>query len=112
MLYYYIFFLGYEFVIRGELDDKECNGDRYQPFKLTTYGNSQCMLQKSNCSGEGQLMYNIGNTTSDRLCRCDYTNSYSFVKKSRDGCVCDPSKDDCSCYKKTCPDKLVLSPGI
>ncbi|XP_071124059.1 uncharacterized protein [Mytilus edulis] len=101
---------GYEFVIRGELDDKECDKDRYQPIKLTTAGHSRCMFDKSKCSEEGQLVYDNGTIISDRLCRCDYTHSYSFVNASKNNCFCDPSTEDCSCYKMNCPDKLVLSP--
>lgn len=110
-MYLILYILGYEFVIRGELDGRKCSNDRYQPFKLTTNGQSKCMYEKSKCTGEGQIQYNNGTTISDRLCRCDSTHSYGFVKTTGSRCFCNPSIEDCTCYKLTCQVGYVLSSG-
>ncbi|XP_063416276.1 uncharacterized protein LOC134697920 [Mytilus trossulus] len=101
---------GHEFVIRGELDGKQCATNRFQPFKLSTKGYSRCIFKKTECIDEGQIQYSNGTLISDRLCRCDYTNSYKFITKTRNSCFCDPMEEDCSCYKTMCPNEKVLSP--
>lgn len=107
----FFFFVGYKFVLRGGLDSIQCEKIRYQPFKLTTYGYSHCIFEKTKCIEEGQIVYDNGTATSNRFCRCDYTNSYNFIKKTRTTCFCDPTAEDCSCYKMNCTDGQILSPG-
>ncbi|CAG2222621.1 unnamed protein product [Mytilus edulis] len=46
----------------------------------------------------GQETYEDGNTTVDRKCICNTDRGYSFVKKPKTKCYCDPLIEDCSCY--------------
>lgn len=102
---------GYKCVIAGNFDcRKKCVSTRYQPFRFSTNGMSTCSLQKSYCSGEGQIIFSNGSSKSDRRCRCDYTQGYDFITKPEHGCYCVPLKEDCSCYKKRCPAGLFISP--
>ncbi|CAC5423671.1 unnamed protein product [Mytilus coruscus] len=78
---------GYEFVIRGELDDKECIDDRYQPIKLTTDGNSQCMFQKSKCSGEGYQCIELKKFPGSKQCQ-------EIKRPEMDGDVSNEEKGD------------------
>ncbi|CAC5370022.1 unnamed protein product [Mytilus coruscus] len=81
----------------------ECDIGRYQPIVFTTHGNSECNLIKSNCAGEGQVVYNNGSNSTDSACRCDYKKGYAFVSKPKNACFCIPSEEDCSCFSVTCP---------
>ena len=104
-------FSGSKIVIRGHLDKASCGMDKYQPFKFVTKGNTDCILLKSKCSDEGQLIHNKGNSSSDSMCRCDYTKGYAFVKKPSALCFCNPVIEDCSCFKVQCKNGSFLTPG-
>ncbi|CAG2227756.1 TTN [Mytilus edulis] len=98
-------------VLRGGLDADICSFERYQPWPIKFYTNvsTNCIFLKSKCNEEGQVVYVNGNRNIDRSCRCDYTRGYDFLNKPQNPCFCEPSKEDCSCYLKTCPkatDKL------
>ncbi|CAC5410853.1 TTN [Mytilus coruscus] len=98
-------------VLRGGLDADTCSLERYQPWPIKFYTNvsTNCIFLKSTCNEEGQVIYDKGNRNTDATCRCDYTRGYDFLVKSLNPCFCVPSKEDCSCYLKTCPksnDKL------
>jgi hypothetical protein len=70
------------------------------------------MYQKSQCSEEGQIAYSNGSARVDRTCTCDYRAGYAFLREPVEKCFCSPSKEDCSCYKKTCTDQSLLIKGI
>ncbi|XP_063425983.1 uncharacterized protein LOC134709764 isoform X2 [Mytilus trossulus] len=90
-------------VIRGENIDYEiCSADSYQPVLFRSNAHFKCIYLKSNCSLEGQVEMNVGTTTSDKACRCDYNKGFAFVTRPRNPCACVPSKEDCSCYIKRC----------
>lgn len=80
----------------------ECNHRRYQPIVFTTFGNSECILLKSNCNEEGQTAYSNGSSSTDIACGCDYSQGYSFVIKPKHSCFCIPSEEDCTCFKVKC----------
>ncbi|CAC5415466.1 unnamed protein product [Mytilus coruscus] len=101
---------GYKFIVRGNLDGSQCNETRYQPTKFWTNGSSECIYKKSNCSEEGLIIHAKGNSTSDTTCRCDYTKGYAFVNRPKGECFCDPTVEDCSCYRKPCNKSHVLTP--
>ncbi|CAC5398305.1 unnamed protein product [Mytilus coruscus] len=102
---------GYKFIIRGSLDGKPCNTNKFQPFKFWTNSSSDCVFKKTNCTEEGQVVFDKGNSTANRKCRCDYTSGYAFVTQPRHDCYCDPELEDCSCYVLTCRAKEVITPG-
>ncbi|VDI82026.1 Hypothetical predicted protein [Mytilus galloprovincialis] len=102
---------GYKFIIRGNLDGKQCEDTYYQPIKFWTNGSSNCIFKKSTCNEEGQVAFNNGNGTSNRKCRCDYTAGYAFVTKPNAKCFCDPEQEDCACYLTTCKPFHLLTPG-
>ncbi|CAG2186103.1 TTN [Mytilus edulis] len=98
-------------VLRGGLDADICSFERYQPWPIKFYTNvsTNCLFLKYKCNEEGQVVYVNGNRNIDRSCRCDYTKGYDFLIKPQNPCFCEPAKEDCSCYLKTCPkatDKL------
>ncbi|CAG2239834.1 unnamed protein product [Mytilus edulis] len=102
---------GRKHVLRGGLDADICSFERYQPWPITFYTNvsTNCIFLKSACNEEGQVVYDNGNRNTDITCRCDYTRGYDFLNKPQNPCFCEPSKEDCSCFLKTCPkasDKL------
>ncbi|XP_071124951.1 uncharacterized protein [Mytilus edulis] len=101
---------GHKLVLVGDLDRRDCEGTRYQPFSFSTNGMSSCIFEKTNCKEEGQVIHTEGTADSDRQCRCDYTRSYVFIIKPEHSCYCVPSKEDCSCYKKTCPLGFIMTP--
>ncbi|CAG2226043.1 unnamed protein product [Mytilus edulis] len=94
---------GHKLVFVGDLDRRDFEGTRYQPFSFSTNGMSACIFEKTYCKEEGQVIHIEGTADSDRQCRCDYTRSYAFIIKPEQSCYCVPSKEDCSCYKKPCP---------
>ncbi|VDI30739.1 Hypothetical predicted protein, partial [Mytilus galloprovincialis] len=79
-----------------------CNADRYQPVVFTTHGNSDCILRKSECAGEGQVVYSNESSSKDITCHCDYTKGYTFVSRPKNTCFCKPSTEDCSCFRVKC----------
>ncbi|XP_076114540.1 uncharacterized protein LOC143082635 [Mytilus galloprovincialis] len=101
---------GYKFVISGSLDRQQCRSKRFQPFTLPSNISSSCVLLKSECNEDGQIIFSEGTTTYDRSCRCNYIKNYAFVTKPKSSCYCLPSQEDCSCYKKKCPIDHYLSP--
>lgn len=90
---------------------KECSLDKYQPFLFWSNITHECFFSKSKCSDMGQIVYNNGTTETDSQCRCDYKKGYDFINKPVNKCYCVPSREDCSCYKKTCSGTQILSPG-
>lgn len=102
---------GNKYVLRGRPDFTPCVTDRYQPIRLWSNVSSQCIYKKSQCIGNGQIMYQNGTEESDSSCRCDLTRGYDFINKPRNASFCIPSEEDCSCYKKKCPHDGVLSSG-
>lgn len=101
-------FLGSNLVFQPLFNLAECKAGRYQPIVFTTHGNSGCIFLKSNCDGDGQIVYNNGTSNNDIACRCDYTKGYVFVSKPKHSCFCIPSEEDCSCFRVKC---TKLSPG-
>lgn len=101
---------GYKFIIRGSLDGTPCNANKFQPFKFWTNSSSDCVFKKTNCIEEGQVVFDKGNSTSDRKCRCDYTSGYAFVVHPRNNCYCDHELEDCSCYLLHCQQLEVITP--
>ncbi|VDI42110.1 Hypothetical predicted protein [Mytilus galloprovincialis] len=101
---------GHKLVLVGDLDRRDCEGTRYQPFSFSTNGMSSCIFEKTYCREEGQVIHTEGTADSDRQCRCDYTRSYAFIIKPKQSCYCVPSKEDCSCYKKPCPLGFIMTP--
>lgn len=93
------------------LDRRPCGQERFQPFPLSSNSSSICVMQKSKCNGEGQLVYSNGTKTHDISCRCNYLNNYVFAIKPKATCHCVPSQEDCSCYYKACPVDNYLTPG-
>ncbi|XP_063428650.1 uncharacterized protein LOC134711743 [Mytilus trossulus] len=97
--------------IQGGLHYGPCPWDHYQPFHVVSNLTVGCALQKTKCSGDGQVVYEDNDPESDTTCRCDYTKGYDFVKPPRHNCFCIPSQEDCTCYVKTCRNMLhVLDP--
>ncbi|CAC5403711.1 unnamed protein product [Mytilus coruscus] len=99
--------IGSKLVFQPLFNLAECNNDTYQPIVFTTHGNSECILLKSNCDEEGQVVYSNDSSSKDITCRCDYTKGYAFVSKPKNSCFCNPSEEDCSCFRDNCN---ILSP--
>lgn len=104
-------FSGFRKVFAENVDGIECAFDTYQPFTFWTNGSSDCVYKKSLCNGEGQVVHDPGNNVGDQQCRCDYLQGYNFVIKPKNACTCSPSEEDCSCYKMSCPQGQLLTPG-
>lgn len=98
--------------INGTLQGVGCDNDFYQPLKFWTSENSRCVLEKSYCYGEGQIIFSNGTIKKDRSCRCDYTRGYDFTVRPKKQCECEPEEEDCSCYLKLCSRNEILSPGM
>lgn len=105
------FIAGYKYVLRGQPDFTPCSTDRYQPNTLWSNASNQCIFKKSQCIENGQCLYQNRTSDFDRSCRCDYSRGYAFVAKPKNVCFCIPSEEDCSCFKKFCPQNEVLTPG-
>lgn len=103
--------LGYIIVWSGNLNGQICDSQRYQPIRYFNSDGSDCILRKSVCNEEGQIIVEDGSPISDRRCRCDYRRGYSFVSEPKNKCTCIPSIEDCSCYFKHCPKYQEVSPG-
>ncbi|XP_052057776.1 uncharacterized protein LOC127698382 isoform X2 [Mytilus californianus] len=88
----------------GGLNQGHCSVDRYQPFFIESNLTFQCIYEKSTCIEEGQKIYSNGSIYEDRSCFCDFENGYAFVNKTSNKTHCVPSKEDCTCYKKICPE--------
>lgn len=104
-------FVGNKMVFGGQLDFTQCSTNRYQPFHMWSNISDKCIFKKSQCIENGQFLYRNGTNESDRSCRCDYTLGYAFISKPKNKCYCMPSQEECSCYKKNCPNNEDLTPG-
>ncbi|XP_071124004.1 uncharacterized protein [Mytilus edulis] len=104
---------GKKIIVEGStqetLQGAKCSSDFYQPFKFVTNGSYGCVLTKSYCNEEGQVVYGYGTTKNDTLCRCDYTRGYYFTIPPKQTCYCVPSEEDCSCHLKLCPPNYNLT---
>ncbi|XP_076108934.1 uncharacterized protein LOC143076921 [Mytilus galloprovincialis] len=94
--------IGSKLVFQPLFNLAKCNVERFQPIVFTTHGNSKCILRKSECSEEGQVVYSNESSSIDTVCRCDYTRGYAHVSKPQNRCFCIPSEEDCSCFKVEC----------
>ncbi|CAG2249017.1 unnamed protein product [Mytilus edulis] len=94
--------IGSKLVFQPLFNLAECNAGRYQPIVFTTHGNSECIYSKSKCADEGQLVFSNDSSSADTACRCDYTKGYAFVTRPKNRCFCNPSDEDCSCFRSTC----------
>ncbi|XP_052076994.1 uncharacterized protein LOC127715008 isoform X1 [Mytilus californianus] len=101
---------GYRVTLRTNLHGGPCPDGLYQPFTFFTNISSNCELKRSFCSAQGQIVSSNGTTRTDRQCRCNYANGYSYVIKPKNICSCIPSEEDCSCYRKICLKNHILSP--
>ncbi|CAG2249013.1 unnamed protein product [Mytilus edulis] len=94
--------IGSKLVFQPLFNLAECNSGRYQPIVFTTHGNSECIYSQSKCTAEGQVVFSNGSARTDNTCRCDYTKGYAFVTRPKNSCFCNPSDEDCSCFRVTC----------
>ncbi|VDI80363.1 Hypothetical predicted protein [Mytilus galloprovincialis] len=94
----------------GNFNRKPCSSTHYQPLTFFSFGNTNCSHLKSPCSEEGQVIADNGTSYSDRSCRCDYRQGYAFVNDTSVHCSCMPSKEECTCFQKSCRENEVLSP--
>ncbi|XP_071142534.1 uncharacterized protein [Mytilus edulis] len=94
--------IGSKLVFQPLFNLAKCNAGRYQPIVFTTHGNSECIYSKSKCADEGQLEFSNDSSSADTACRCDYTKGYAFVTRPKNRCFCNPSDEDCSCFRSTC----------
>ncbi|XP_076084515.1 uncharacterized protein LOC143055269 [Mytilus galloprovincialis] len=94
--------IGSKLVFQPLFNLAKCNDGRYQPIVFTTHGNSECIYSKSKCADEGQLVFSNDSSSADTACRCDYTKGYAFVTRPKNRCFCNPSDEDCSCFRSTC----------
>lgn len=101
---------GYRVTLRTNIHARACEDDLYQPFIFYTNTSSDCEMQRSFCSEKGQIVSNDGTIKTDRQCRCNYAEGYTYVTKPTNVCSCIPSLEDCSCYRKSCPGNYILSP--
>ncbi|CAC5360225.1 unnamed protein product [Mytilus coruscus] len=103
---------GERYVISGKREDQPCSEDRYQPLRFWSNTSTNCLLKKSPCSEIGQIVYKNGSTKEDATCRCDHGKSYGFLGRTKDLCFCLQSEEDCTCYKKQCPNGQKLYSGL
>lgn len=101
---------GYKLIVVGDLQREICHTNRYQPIKFWSNGSSDCILSKSTCNEEGQLIFHNGTNAGERACRCDYTKGYDFVNTPTNRCFVIPLDEDCSCYLKHCDAQQILTP--
>lgn len=104
--------LGHKKVFAGNLHGIKCAKGTYQPFKFWTNGTSDCVYKKSLCNGEGQVVHDTGNNEYDQQCRCDYRQGYDYANKPKHKCYCQPSVEDCTCYKTYCASGEILTQGL
>ncbi|CAC5371648.1 unnamed protein product [Mytilus coruscus] len=100
---------GYMVTLRTNLNGVHCPDDLYQPLIFFSNESSNCEFKKSFCSNEGQLLSRNGTIKTDRQCRCNYVEGYTFVTNPTDACSCVPAVEDCSCYRKQCSKNHILS---
>ncbi|CAC5387108.1 OBSCN [Mytilus coruscus] len=94
---------GFKAILRGNIDRQPCSDSRYQPYEFSTVCDSKCVFNHSICSEEGQFTVRNGSIFEDKICGCDYRKGYAFINRLSHLYQCKPSKEDCSCYKKSCP---------
>ncbi|XP_052097657.1 uncharacterized protein LOC127732615 isoform X2 [Mytilus californianus] len=86
-------------------DVPRCAASTFMPVNVISNMGHECVLQKSICSEEGQLLYENRSTAQDSVCICNFLNGYANVNDNLSNlCYCNPSEEDCSCYKKPFPD--------
>ncbi|XP_052079016.1 uncharacterized protein LOC127717279 [Mytilus californianus] len=90
---------GFKWVWQPNFNRGDCDQERYQPFKFSTDGNTDCAYLKGQCYSEGQITASNGSNKEDRLCHCDRSGGYTLVKPAFNAGYCLPSVEDCSCYK-------------
>ncbi|CAG2202732.1 ANKRD50 [Mytilus edulis] len=79
-----------------------CPAGLYQMGPAKSYEITNCLFTKSHCTSEGQIVCSNGSEISDVTCRCDYQNGYAMGQTK----CCSPTLfEDCTCYKKRCPDE-------
>ncbi|CAG2234518.1 unnamed protein product [Mytilus edulis] len=94
--------IGSNLVFQPRFNIADCNAGRFQPITFTTDGHSECILLKSKCDEEGQVVHSNGTSGHNIACRCDYTKGYAFVSKPGNSCFCKPDVEDCSCFRVKC----------
>lgn len=110
---HHVLLTGEQYIISHHPRGEKCKtGHAYQPFSLGLNMSSDCMLRKSMCNGEGQVLFYNGSSREDRSCRCNFENGYAFVNRPQHPCKCTPTLEDCSCYKKPCPLHFKLTHGM
>ncbi|CAC5360683.1 unnamed protein product [Mytilus coruscus] len=77
-----------------------CPHVRYQPWPVKSYEITECEVEKSSCTGIGQVPCSDGNITEDATCSCDYKNGY--VMTGPDKCCSPAGDDDCFCKYHPC----------
>ncbi|CAC5359857.1 unnamed protein product [Mytilus coruscus] len=97
---------------QGTIQGANCRNDFYQPFKFWTNESHSCVLTKSYCNEEGQVVYRNETTKEDRSCRCDDTRGFDFIIRPKHRCYCIPSEEDCSCHLKIWPSYYNFSQGM
>lgn len=102
---------GEKYVVSGFRKNINCTTLRYQPFKLWSYSYSECVFYKSLCSELGQILYHNGSTMNDIACTCDHMKGYAFRKMPSNHFYCQPTSEDCTCYKKSCLLSFSLTSG-
>ena len=87
-----------------------CPETRYQHWPAKSFQITDCLFEKSKCVSEGQKLCTTGTASTDSTCECDYKNGYAMIG----GKCCSPtSYEDCTCFRKDCPDEnQELDPGI
>lgn len=111
MMSFCLFNLGQKYVVSGHRRNIDCSSLKYQPYKFWSNELSQCVFEKSKCSGIGQIIFSNGSFMSDSTCGCDYTEGFAFVTEPRHKCFCIPTEEDCMCYLINCPRKMQLNQG-
>ena len=96
----------------GSMNSVECPDEWYQPHPYISNEQCGCKFVKSKCDDTGQEVFSNGSTVEDRLCHCDYTKGYVYATRPKDGCVCKPRVDNCTCLKKSCANGFILSRGM
>ena len=105
---------GYETVVdnnTGKINAVACHEGTFQPSHYDSYTQCACSETKGHCNKTGQVVSSNGNTTHDRTCHCDFRRGYKFSTKPSNGCVCNPSSENCTCIKQECEMGYRLSPG-
>ncbi|XP_052105059.1 transient receptor potential cation channel subfamily A member 1 homolog [Mytilus californianus] len=81
-----------------------CPHSRFQPWPVKSYEITECEVEKSSCTGIGQVPCSDGSITEDSTCSCDYKNGY--VMTGPDKCCSPAGDDDCFCKYHPCQSDL------